>query len=140
MNDPGRKTILWVIATLSLAMAPQVANMPLPVLLAAVLPLLWRIGSELYNWKPLPALIRHGATVLGLATLFMSYGDLSGRRAAVSLLTVMLALKMIECYRIRDARLVVSFCLFLGISQRFLGLFTLSKFPVEIVYRSCCPA
>ncbi len=117
MNDPGRKTILWVIATLTLAMAPQVASMPLPVILAAVLPLAWRIGSEINHWKPLSALIRHGATVLGLATLFMSYGDLSGRRAAVSLLTVMLALKMIECYRIRDARLVVSFSLFLCATQ-----------------------
>jgi len=117
MNDPGRKTILWVIATLTLAMAPQVASMPLPVVLAAVLPLAWRIGSEINHWKPLPAFIRHGATVLGLATLFMSYGDLSGRRAAVSLLTVMLALKMIECYQIRDARLVVSFSLFLCATQ-----------------------
>jgi transglutaminase-like putative cysteine protease len=117
MNDPGRKTILWVIATLTLAMLPQVASMPPPVLLATVLPLLWRAGSEINNWKPLPALIRHGATALGLVTLFMSYGDLSGRRAAVSLLTVMLALKMIECYRIRDARLVVSFSLFLCATQ-----------------------
>jgi transglutaminase-like putative cysteine protease len=117
MNDPGRKTILWVIATFALAMFPQVVSMPVPVLLATLLPLAWRIGSEFNNWKPLPALLRHGATAIGLATLFMSYGDLSGRRAAVSLLTVMLALKMIECYRIRDARLVVSFSLFLCATQ-----------------------
>ena len=117
MNDPGRKTILWVIATFALAMFPQVVSMPVPVLLATLLPLAWRIGSEFNKWKPLPALLRHGATAIGLATLFMSYGDLSGRRAAVSLLTVMLALKMIECYRIRDARLVVSFSLFLCATQ-----------------------
>ena len=117
MNDPGRKTILWVIATFALAMFPQVVSMPVPVLLATLLPLAWRIGSEFNNWKPLPALLRHGATAIGLATLFMSYGDLSGRRAAVSLLTVMLALKMIECYRIRDARMVVSFSLFLCATQ-----------------------
>ena len=117
MNDPGRKTILWVIATFALAMFPQAVSMPVPVLLATLLPLAWRTGSEFNNWKPLPALLRHGATAIGLATLFMSYGDLSGRRAAVSLLTVMLALKMIECYRIRDARLVVSFSLFLCATQ-----------------------
>jgi transglutaminase-like putative cysteine protease len=117
MNNPGRKTILWVIATLALAMSPQLASMPAPVLLIALAPLLWRFGSELYNWKPLPALVRHGATVGGLAILFMSYGDLAGRRAAVSLLAVMLSLKMIECYRIRDARLVVSFGLFLCATQ-----------------------
>jgi transglutaminase-like putative cysteine protease len=117
MNSPGRKTILWLIATLLLAMAPQAFSMPLPVLAAALLPLAWRVGSELYGWKPLPALVRHGSTLAALAALFLSYGDLSGRRAAVSLLTVMLALKMVECYRIRDARLVVCFSLFLCATQ-----------------------
>jgi transglutaminase-like putative cysteine protease len=117
MSHPDRKTILWIIATLGLAMIWQVAIMPLPVLAATLLPLCWRIGAEFNDWKPLPALIRHGATALGLAILFLSYNDLSGRRAAVSLLTVMLALKMIECYRIRDARLVVCFSLFLCATQ-----------------------
>jgi len=117
MNDPGRNTILWVIATLSVAMFPQAISMPLPVLGITLLPLVWRVGSELRHWKPLPTLVRHGVTALGLITLFMSYGDLSGRRAAVSLLTVMLALKMVECYRIRDARFVVCFSLFLCATQ-----------------------
>jgi len=117
MNDPGRKTIFWVMATLALAMLPQLARMPFPVLIITLAPLVWRLGSELSNWKPLPAIVRHGATVAGLAILFISYGDLAGRRAAVSLLAVMLSLKMIECYRIRDARLVVSFSLFLCATQ-----------------------
>jgi hypothetical protein len=117
MKNPRRKTILWLISTLMLAMLPQVISMPLPVLMVAVLPLLWRLGSELNGWKPLPALVRHGATALALAALFLSYGDLSGRRAAVSLLTVMLTLKLVECYRIRDARLVVCFSMFLCATQ-----------------------
>lgn len=117
MNDPGRKTIFWVIGTLVLALLPQAAVMPLPVLAVTAAPLLWRAGSELNGWKPLPALVRHGTTLLALALLFTSYGNLSGRRAAVSLLAVMLALKMIECYRIRDARLVVCFSLFLCATQ-----------------------
>ncbi len=117
MNDPGRKTILWVIVTLALAMGPQLATMPLPVALIALAPLAWRFGSEWYSWKPLPAWVRHSVTAAGLAILFISYGDLAGRRAAVSLLVVMLSLKMIECYRIRDARLVVSFSLFLCATQ-----------------------
>jgi transglutaminase-like putative cysteine protease len=117
MIDPGRQTILWVIATLLLAMLPQAVSMPFPVLAAALLPLAWRLGAELNGWKPLPAVVRHGATLLALAALFMTYGDLSGRRAAVSLLSVMLSLKMVECYRIRDARLVVCFSLFLCATQ-----------------------
>lgn len=117
MNGLGRKTTLWVIATLALAMAPQAVSMPLPVLIMALFPLLWRTGSELRDWKPLSPLLRHGATAVGLVALFLSYGDLSGRRAAVSLLAVMLSLKLIECYRIRDARLVVCFSLFLCATQ-----------------------
>lgn len=117
MKNPGRKTTLWVVATLLLAMLPQAVSMPLPILASALLPLAWRVGSEFNGWKPLPAIVRHGATLMALAALFFSYGDLSGRRAAVSLLTVMLSLKLVECYRIRDARLVVCFSLFLCATQ-----------------------
>jgi transglutaminase-like putative cysteine protease len=121
MIDPGRITMLWVIATLALAMAPQLIRMPLPVAVFAVLPLLWRVAAELRGWQPPPPLLRHSVTALALLVLFVSYGDLSGRRAAVSLLSLMLALKLIEGYRIRDARLVVSFSLFLCATQFLFG-------------------
>jgi transglutaminase-like putative cysteine protease len=91
--------------------------MPYSVVLITLLPLAWRTAAEIRGWKPLPALVRHGATAIALLTLYFSYGNIAGRRAAVSLLTVMLALKMIESYRIRDARLVVSFSLFLCATQ-----------------------
>ena len=117
MIEPGRKTILWLIAMFSLAMFPQLLRMPLPVALMTLLPLGWRLGAELRGWKPLPAMLRHGMTALALVTLFAAYGNLAGRRSAVSLLTVMLALKLVECYRIRDARLVVCFSLFLCATQ-----------------------
>lgn len=109
--------MLWVIATFSLAMLPQLLRMPPPVAAMTLAPLLWRIAAELRDWKPLPAWLRHAVTGLALVVLFVSYGDLSGRRSAVSLLTLMLALKLIEGYRIRDARLVVCFCLFLCATQ-----------------------
>jgi len=113
----SQKVIYWVIASLSFAMAPQLLRMPVPVVVVALLPLFWRIGAELRGWKPLPALVRHGATALALFTLYISHGNIAGRRAAVSLLTIMLALKLIESYRIRDARLIVSFSLFLCATQ-----------------------
>jgi transglutaminase-like putative cysteine protease len=121
MIDPGRITMLWVVATLSLAMLPQLLRMPLPVATLALLPLTWRVAAELRGWRPVPALLRHGLTGLALVVLFVSYGDMSGRRAAVSLLTLMLALKLIEGYSIRDARLVVSFSLFLCATQFLFG-------------------
>jgi len=117
MTGPSQKTTFWVIASLSFAMVPQLVRMPVPVVIMTLLPLIWRIGAEIRDWKPLPALVRHGATALALLALYFSHESIAGRRAAVSLLTVMLALKLIESYRIRDARLIVSFSLFLCATQ-----------------------
>jgi len=115
--DPGRTSVFWVIATLAVAMLPQLLRMPPAVAAMTLLPLLWRVAAEVRRWKPLPALVRHVLTALALLALFLSYPDLAGRRSAVSLLTLMLSLKLIEGYRIRDARLVVSFSLFLCATQ-----------------------
>ena len=113
--------MLWVIATFSLAVLPQLTRMPPAVAALTVFPLVWRVLSDMRSWQPLPSWLRHGLTLLALMTLFFSYGAMSGRRAAVSLLAVMLSLKLIECYRIRDARLVVSFSLFLCATQFLFG-------------------
>ena len=115
--SPTRKTTLWVIATLFVAMLPQLPRMPMVVVTITLLTLCWRVLAEFRNWEPVPALIRHSATALALFTLYASFGNLAGRRAAVSLLTVMLALKLVEAYRIRDSRLIVSFSLFLCATQ-----------------------
>ena len=117
MTSLRARSMVWVIATFGVALLPQLPRMPATLAALTLFPLAWRVGAELRGWKPLPALLRHGLTAAALITLFFSYGNLTGRRAAVSLLAVMLALKLIECYRIRDARLVVSFSLFLAATQ-----------------------
>ncbi len=109
--------MLWVITTLVVAAMPQFVLMSLPLAMACLFPVLWRIMAELKDWQPLPAWIRYFAVGLALALLAFSYGDLFGRRASVSLLTIMLCLKLLECHRIRDARLVVSFSFFLCTTQ-----------------------
>lgn len=109
--------MVWVIALLLLALTPQIPRMPLPVVVMTLAPLLWRLGAELKNWPTLPKVVRYTATALSLAALAFSFGELFGRRAAVSLLAAMLALKLIECERIRDARLIVSFSFFLCATQ-----------------------
>ena len=129
MINPGRVSTFWVMATLAVAMAPQIIRMPLPVAAMTLLPLLWRIAAELREWRPWPPLVRHLLTVAALAVLFFSYGSVSGRRSAVSLLTLMLAFKLIEGFQIRDARLVVSFSLFLCSTQ-----FLFSQGPLMPLY------
>jgi len=110
-------SMLWVITTLLLAALPQFTLMSLPLVLACLFPVFWRILAELKSWPPLPGWVRYSAVGLALALLAFSYGDLFGRRASVSLLTIMLCLKLLECQRIRDARLVVSFSFFLCTTQ-----------------------
>ena len=117
MANPGRVNSFWVMATFTVAMLPQFMRMPVAVAVMTLLPLLWRLGAELRDWRPLPPLLRHALTVMALAVLFVSYGTLSGRRAAVSLLAMMLAFKLIEGFQIRDGRLIVSFSLFLCATQ-----------------------
>jgi transglutaminase-like putative cysteine protease len=115
--NPGRKSLLWVMATLAVAMAPQIARMPLPVIAFCAAPFVWRLGSEFKGWTPVSGLVKNAMTAAALVTLYVSYGGFTGRRAAVTLLALMLSLKLIECYRIRDARILVSFSLFLCATQ-----------------------
>ena len=89
------RSMYWVIATLAVAALPQLALMPFHLAIACVLPMVWRILAQVNRWQPLPAWARFTAVGLGLASLAVSYGGLFGRRASVSLLTVMLALKLL---------------------------------------------
>lgn len=102
-------------------MSVQLARMPPGVLLIALAPLTWRILGELKNWPALPPVGRFAALGVALLVLVMSYGNVFGRSAAVSLLTVMLSMKLLETYRLRDARVVVSFSLFLCATQFLFG-------------------
>lgn len=114
---PGAHGMYWVLATLLLAMAPQLIRMPIPVVLVCLGPIAWRSLAESRNWQPLPKWLRYGITILTLVILATSFGGLFGRRASVSLLSAMLALKLLESERIRDSRLVVSFSFFLCATQ-----------------------
>lgn len=117
MMRPQSNSIVWVIAVLAIAMAPQVPRMSALVVVMSLAPLVWRFAAELNDWKPLQSLVRYTATAMSLTALVVSSGGLFGRRASVSLLAAMLALKLLECERIRDARLIVSFSFFLCATQ-----------------------
>ncbi|NNL95348.1 MAG: DUF3488 domain-containing transglutaminase family protein [Xanthomonadales bacterium] len=119
--------MLWAIFTITIALIPQALSMPVQLLPLIVLPIAWRIVAELRGWRPMPLLARIAATAMTVFFLVMTYGGLFGRRAAVSLLTVMLALKLLETFKVRDARIVASLSLFLCATQFLFsqGLFML---------------
>ena len=128
-----RRGILWVIATLAISMLPQLVSMPFHLVPITLLPIVWRLLAEYRNWKPMPMVMRIIATAVAMAVLVTTYGGLMGRRAAVSMLVLMLSLKLLETFRIRDARVVASLSLFLCGTQ-----FLFSQGIPMIVYIVAC--
>jgi len=138
MNGPGvnslnRIGILWVIATLCISMFPQLLSLPVHLVPITLLPIAWRLLAEFRNWKPMPMLLRIVATVIAVTALVLTFGGLMGRSAAVSLLVLMLSLKLLETFSIRDARIVASLSLFLCATQ-----FLFSQGIPMIVYIISC--
>ncbi len=113
MSDRLQNSTYWVIFSLAIAAFPQVLSMPIYLSILMLAACIWRIGSETSGWRPPGRLVRLIAIFLALVLLFLTHGELLGRRAAVSLLTVMMALKLLEMNKLRDARIIVSLCFFL---------------------------
>ena len=128
-----RRGILWVITALFISMLPQLASMPAHLVPITLLPIVWRLLAEFRQWKPMPMILRISATVLAVTALVGTYGGLMGRRAAVSMLVLMLSLKLLETFRIRDARVVTSLSLFLCGTQ-----FLFSQGVPMIIYIIAC--
>lgn len=129
----NRRGIVWVIAALCISMFPQLTSMPLQLVPITLLPIVWRLLAEFRDWKPMPMILRVAATIIAVAALVLTYGGLMGRRAAVSMLVLMLSLKLLETFRTRDARIVASLSLFLCGTQ-----FLFSQGIPMIIYITAC--
>lgn len=117
MKPATHNPMYWVMTTLLVALLPQLATMPPHLVPITLVPLAWRWLAELRGWKPPNYIIRIIITGVACYALVVTYGSLIGRRAAVSLLALMLSLKLIETFKSRDARVVTSLSLFLCATQ-----------------------
>jgi len=138
MNSANAKLLqrqgdLWMVASLVFAMTPQLMSMPGHLIPITMLPVAWRLLAEFRDWKPMPMVLRVLATGFAVAALVMTYGGLMGRRAAVSMLVLMLSLKLLETFSTRDARVVASLSLFLCATQ-----FLFSQGLAMMVYIVVC--
>ncbi len=122
-----------MIAALFVSMLPQLSSMPIYLTPITLLPIVWRLVAEFRNWKTPPILLRIIATAFTVAVLVVTYGGLMGRRAAISMLSLMLALKLLETFHTRDARIVASLSLFLCGTQ-----FLFSQGILMIIYIIAC--
>lgn len=108
--------VRWLAAALGLVVAPMFLHLTLWVPLFAVLIGGWRVWLAMRN-QPLPrARILVPMTLAGVGAIVASHGGGFGRDASVALLTLMLAMKLLESGSRRDATLLVSLSWFLSIT------------------------
>jgi len=110
-------TVMLVVGAFLFAALPHLAAMPPWVALVIVLAAVWRAAVEWFELRRPNWLIRGFLTFGGLALVIVHYGTFWGRRAATVLLCVMIAAKLSEMFRLRDARVVAALGYFLIATQ-----------------------
>jgi transglutaminase-like putative cysteine protease len=106
----------WLMAAMALVLAPMFWHLPFWIPAFALLLGLWRHHIATHRLA-LPRLrILLPMTLTGTATIIASHGGSFGRNASVALLTLMLAMKLLETNSRRDAMLLVFLSWFLVIT------------------------
>ncbi|MGD2112831.1 MAG: DUF3488 and transglutaminase-like domain-containing protein [Gammaproteobacteria bacterium] len=118
----------WLLATLLLVVLPHAWHLPVWVMLFVP-----AIAVLYLRRSPHPGGVPHAVllllTAIGVGGVFLQYGTLLGRNAGVSLLVVMLALKLLEVRRRRDALLVIFTSYFMVITH-----FLFTQTPLIALY------
>lgn len=113
----SNRTVGMIIAAFLFAALPHLAAMPLPLALVIVAAAGWRAAAARWHLRAPHWAVRALLTFGGLALVVMHFGTLWGRRAATVMLCVMLAAKLTEMFRLRDARMVAALGYFLIATQ-----------------------
>lgn len=106
--------LIWILLSVTLAILPQVNNLPYDLLLLAGACVLWRllIHMEVLKFPRKPAkLIAFLIIAISLAYQIQRFGP--GLESAASLLTMGFAFKLIEMRYRRDVYIVLSLCFML---------------------------
>lgn len=117
VSTPPLAAVAWTIGAFLIAAAPHLLAMPAWLASAIVVVCCWRLLGVHRGWPLPPAWPRILLTLLAVALVGIAFGGLWGRRAATSLLCVMLAAKMLELRTLRDLRAVASVSFFLIAAQ-----------------------
>lgn len=129
MNPLSRTAAIYMMGVLAVTLIPQWLKMSVWLSLITLAAFMWRIGVIRFRWKPLPIVARVIVAFAGLAAVIAVHGVFWGRRAGSTMLAVMLALKLLEAFRIRDGRMLVSVCFFLAAIQ-----FLFYQSPQMLIY------
>lgn len=112
----GRRALISLTAALGLAAVPQLVHLPLWAQIFIVLCAAWRVLVAWRAWPPPQRWLCLVLAGIGLGAVYLHYGTLLGRDAGSALLSVMVALKLLETKTQRDGTLLVLLGYFLVIS------------------------
>ena len=113
------RSTLWIIAAFVLVAAPHAARFPLWLSALVAILCVWRIYVARMRMALPPRWLPLLFAVAGAAALGIEYRTLFGRDAGVALLTLALALKLMETRTQRDGMMLVFIGYFLVITNFF---------------------
>jgi len=114
---PGELSTLILLT--ALALAPLALQLPLWVSGVTGLVIVWRYWLNLRQLRLPPAWILAILAITGLFAVILQYGPPTGRDPGVALLTIMVALKLLETYRGRDIVVAAFIGLFANVTSFF---------------------
>jgi transglutaminase-like putative cysteine protease len=103
----SRRSVIWLAGAALAAIAPHGLHLPLWISASALIAVMARPLLPLRCPHLAQRLVVTGLAISMGAGVFARYGTLAGRDAGVALLVGLLALKLLEGFRLRDAMLVV---------------------------------
>jgi len=103
----------WTLGALSLAIAPHVPHLPAWTLLLALGAGTWRLLAERRRWKFPARGIRFPLAFAVFIMVLVSYRTINGVEAGSALLTVMIAMKLLETRTARDQRVLLFIACFM---------------------------
>ncbi|MFQ5489057.1 MAG: DUF3488 domain-containing protein, partial [Gammaproteobacteria bacterium] len=112
----GRTQVYWVLAALGLAFVPHIAHLPPLIGVACLFAGVWRWQAVRQVWRLPGKALRLALTLAAMGAVFLSFGTLLGRDAGTTLLALMLAMKLLEMRRPRDAALVIALAYFFTVT------------------------
>jgi transglutaminase-like putative cysteine protease len=117
MREPiGRHSFELVALSIAAAVAAHAPHLPVWLCIGAPATLIARVALRRRGFGPAPLGIRLPAACLLLAAVMLHYGTLFGREPGSALGCGLLALKLLETERARDARVAIGFAGFVLMS------------------------
>ncbi len=102
-----RNSLAWLLAAHALVVIPHIPILPMTIVAAAWLCLIWRIQVYRGLWKFPARYIKYCLAGINLIAIYLGYGRLIGLEPMVALLVAGFSLKLIEMHQRRDALTVI---------------------------------